>query len=167
MNPIIKYLLQGVCYIVFGWLVVYFSMSPSYHYLRGDQAEVQLAFRHATDTVEPCRQRSAEELAKLPPNMRRAKDCPRERSPLKVVVELDEQVILERTINPTGLHRDLSVYAFLQMKVPVGDHRLRVRMNDSVRVEGYNYQHQADVSVKPGQVLVVTLDEESKTFIFR
>ncbi len=79
MNKVASYALQGVCYAAFMGVVWYFSTSPAYEHLPPGQAVVKLSLQHAGQRKQACRERSAEELAKLAPNMRAATVCPREK----------------------------------------------------------------------------------------
>ena len=88
---------QALNYLLFMALIGYFSAAPSYTHLEGDLSQVTLAFGHAGEPRERCRQLSPEELQKLPPNMRKPMDCPRERSPVVVELLMDGEMLLEVT----------------------------------------------------------------------
>ena len=80
MNKPLMYLGQGVAYATFAAVLGYFSTSPKYTHLPADSALVKLSFTHAGQRKGACRERTDEEMAKLPTNMRIRKECPRERS---------------------------------------------------------------------------------------
>jgi hypothetical protein len=90
-------------------ILAYFSTEPRFSMVAPDEALVRVSFIHATQRRQACRERSAEELAKLAPNMRAAQDCPRERSPLLVELELDGKLVLRREVQPSGLRHDGNV----------------------------------------------------------
>ena len=138
-----------------------------YFSLKDDQAVITLAFAHAGERREECRQLSPEELAKLPPNMRIPMDCPRERSPLTVELHLDGELAARVMVPPTGLSRDGAGTLYRRLAVPAGEHTLLARMNDSVRVEGFNYERGTRVQLAPRQVLVVDFNEETGGFVFK
>ena len=73
-NKALRYLLQAINYTVFMALIWYFATSPSIRILEEDEAMITIAFAHAGESREPCRRLSQEELAKLPPNMRKPED---------------------------------------------------------------------------------------------
>ena len=151
---------QGVLYAAFAAFVGVFSVWPSYRHLEPDQALLKLSFSHPGDRVGECRQRSPEELAKLPPNMRALQDCPRERSPVSVELELDGKRIAERVVAPSGLSRDGPSTVYARFPVPAGAHRLQVKVDDSVRAPGPTWEREIDVALAPGRVLVVDIDPE-------
>lgn len=164
MNTAVRFLLQALNYAVFMAVVWYFSFSPPFRQLEPDQGVITLAFGHAGERREECRTLSPEEMAKLPPNMRIPTDCPRERSPVTVDLRLDGELAIQEVANAPGLFSDQGVSIFRSVKVPAGEHRLAVTMNDNVRVEGPTFTHEEQVSIVPGQLLVVDFDNERKTF---
>jgi hypothetical protein len=165
MNPL-NYLLQAFFYTLFMGIVWYLSTNPPYRPLDEGEAVVTVAFGHAGKIVQPCRTRSQEEMDKLPPNMRVAMDCPRERSPILVEVLLDDHVALKETFPPPGLYKDLGVEIFYTSKVPVGKHRVIARMNDDVNVEGFTHEDEAEIELTQGKILVVEYKADKNKFVF-
>jgi hypothetical protein len=158
MNNIIKIPLQAVAYTAFCIIIYFLSTEPAYHYLESDQAEIKLAFKHASQRVQKCVKRTRKELMKLPPNMRKANDCPRERAIVQVEIILDDKQIAKEEFVPPGLHQDATVFAYSKLPLPVGEHVLFVGMRDSARTEGYDYEIEKHISIKTGQALVVGFD---------
>ena len=159
--------LQVLNYSVFMALVWYFSASPSYRQLAEDQAIVTVAFSHAGERRAECRTLSQEELMKLPPNMRLPSDCPRERSPVKVELFLDEELTISEIARAPGLYEDQGVDIYRKVKVPIGTHNLRIQMNDNVRVEGPTYTHEQKIELKPAQMLVVDFKKDGGEFVVK
>lgn len=164
MNPV-RYLLQAAFYTVFMAVVWYFSTDPVYRPLAEGDAVVIVAFGHAGKIVAPCRERSPEELAALPPNMRIAQDCPRERSPIIVEVLLDDKIALKETFVAPGFSKDLGVEIFHRTNVPVGKHNVIARMNDDVNVEGYTHVVEQEIELTQGKILVVEYKPDKNTFV--
>ena len=67
---------QLLLYGLFALVIGVFSHWPPYRHLAADQALVKLSFSHTGKPVSDCRPQTAEELAKLPPNMRAPVRCP-------------------------------------------------------------------------------------------
>ena len=65
---------QVLLYGLFALLIGVFSSWPAYRHLPPDQALIKVSFSHQGKPVSDCRSRDAEELAKLPPNMRAPHD---------------------------------------------------------------------------------------------
>jgi hypothetical protein len=158
---------QAVLYALFAATIGWFSFHPRYQHLAPDQALLKLSFSHPGQLREACRTRSAEELAKLPPNMRQPLDCPRERSPVTVELTLDGAVVARDVVPPTGVARDGPSTLYARFAVPAGEHRLAVRINDSVREPGFIYTREEAVQLAPGRILVVDFDPGKGGILFQ
>jgi hypothetical protein len=158
---------QTVLYGLFAAFVGYFSTSPAYVYLAPDQALIKLSFSHPGQSQAPCRERSAEELARLAPNMRIARDCARERAPVAIEFTLDGRVLYRELLPPTGFKRDGASTLYRRLSVPAGMHRIEVRLQDHPELPDYNYTRQAEVTLAPGQVFVVDFNARQGGFIFK
>src|SRR5690606_21602539 len=104
--------------------------SPAYRHLESDQGLLRLSFRHPGKIAADCRERSPEELAKMPPQLRAEMECPRERSPVQVRVELDGELLFDESYAPAGLRKDGAASGYFRMPIPAGEHRLQVKFND-------------------------------------
>ncbi len=155
INKPLRYLLQAANYTVFVALIWYFASSPPIRIIEENQAVITIAFAHAGKLREPCRKLSSEELAKLAPNMRKPEECPRERSPVTIVVSLDSKTIYDETLLPPGLFKDGSINIYFSARVPAGKHHLEIKMDDSTRDGGVNYSLAKDVEIKPAQILLI------------
>jgi len=158
-NKPIRYVLQAINYSVFMAIIWYFATSPSVRLIGDNEAKITIAFAHAGQLREACRRLSQEELNELPPNMRKIDDCPRERSPVTIEARLDGEPLYSSVLQPPGLFGDGGVDVFYSGKIPAGDHYLSLKMNDSVRVEGFNHSFEQQVSVKPAQILLVGFEQ--------
>ncbi len=151
---------QFLLYGLFAVIVGVFSRWPAYQHLAPDQALLKLSFNHQGKPVSECKRPSAEELAKLPPNMRAPVVCPRERSPITVELDVDGKAALRHVALPSGLSRDGSSAVYHRIELPVGTHQLAVRLKDDVRSAGFDYRREATVTLKPAQILVIDFDPE-------
>ena len=158
---------QAVLYALFAAAIGWFSFHPRSRQLEPDQALLKLSFSHPGQLREECRQRSAEELEKLPPNMRQALDCPRERSPVSIELALDGALLTREVVRPAGVARDGPSTLYARFVVPAGEHRLSVRINDSVREAGFNHVREEEVELDPGRILVVDFDPGKGGILFR
>lgn len=165
-NPVLRYLLQAFNYTIFMAFIWYFATSPSVTVIEADKAMITVAFAHAGETRQKCRRLSQEELMKLPPNMRKPEDCPRERSPIIIEAMLDGKKVFSETMLPPGIFNDGSVNIYYNSKVPAGQHMFEIKMDDSVRKEGFNYRLTQDIDIKPQQILLVDF-EPLKGFIIK
>ena len=152
---------QALLYGLFALIIGYFSSAPPYRHLPPDQALIKLSFSHNGKLISECRQRTAEELAKLPPNMRAPLDCQRERSPVIVEIDLDGSPAYRHVAKPSGLSKDGASTVYHRFTVASGAHRLAVRLNDDRRAGGFNFRREETVTLKPGTVLVIDFNAES------
>jgi len=159
-NKPLRFLLQAINYSVFMGLVWYFASAPAVRLIGEDESKLTIAFAHAGQLREPCRMLSQEELNKLAPNMRKLDDCPRERSPVVIEAELDGESVYSVSLPPPGLFGDGGVDVFYSAKIPAGEHHLRLKMNDSVRIEGFNHQFEQSVTIEPKQILLVSFESK-------
>jgi hypothetical protein len=161
-----RFAAQLLLYVPLMVLIGYFSTSPRYHLTEPDEALVRVSFSHAAQRLQECRQRSDEELAKLPPNMRLREDCPRERAPTHFQLVVDGQVMVDRVITPSGLSKDGPATLYSRMRVPAGRHSLVARLNDTPGA-GFNHSAEATVDLKPGDAVVIDFQASKGGFIFQ
>jgi len=133
LKKILQYLGQALFYGLFVAFIGYFSVAPAYVHFPSDQALIKVSFSHAGQPLEECRVRTAEELEKLPPNMRVPMQCGRERSPVVFELELDGKPIYRAELPPRGLSRDGASTVYQRFPVPAGQHRFRARLKDDVK----------------------------------
>ena len=157
---------QALFYGLFAVIIGYFSTAPKYQHLPPDRSLIKLSFSHHGQPVAECRRRTAEELAKLAPNMRAPMECVRERSPVKVQIELDGKPLFAGLAPPSGLSRDGTSTIYRRFEVLAGEHALAVKMNDNVRVKDFNFAKAEKVTLKPAQILVIDFDAEKGGVVF-
>ena len=160
-----RVLLQIPAYAAFAAFVGYFPSAPAYRHLEPDRAVVKLSFSHAGERKVACRTRTAEELAKLAPNMRAQLDCPRERSNVRVQIEMDGKAIYEIDTPPAGLRRDLPSTVYRRLEVPAGKHTIRAQMADTAD-GAFRHRGEATVDLAPGRVLVIDFVAGKGGFLF-
>ncbi len=154
-NKVARYLLQAINYTVFMALIWYFSSSPAVRLIGENESLLTIAFAHAGELREPCHKLTYEELMKLPPNMRKPEDCPRERSPIIVEAKLDGELVYSQTMQPPGLFKDGSVDIYFSKKIPAGKHRFEIKMDDSVRKPGFDYVFEQAIDIQPTHIMLV------------
>lgn len=166
MKAILRIAAQLLLYVPLMALIGYFSTEPRFSILGEDEALVRLSFIHAAERKVPCRTRSAEELAKLSPNMRAAQDCPRERAPVRIELEVDGKLVLRREVPPSGLKNDGNATVYHRLPVPAGKHRVVARLSDRASGE-FNYEKEETVELAPGGVLLIDFVAARGGFVFR
>jgi hypothetical protein len=166
MIKLFRLLGQAIAYAIFAGVIAYFATSPAYTHLDPGLALIKLSFSHAGQHKGECRQLSPEELAKLPPNMRRPLDCPRERLPLQVEIVLDGELLYRGELPPSGLAGDGASMAYSKFPVAPGRHHLAARLRDSDRPAGYDYEKEAEITLHPRQNFVIDFRPSLGGFLF-
>jgi hypothetical protein len=166
MNRLVQLIGQLIAYGLFALVVGYFATRPAYTHIAPDKAVIKLSFSHAGAHVEECRQLTQEELNRLPPNMRRPRDCPRERIPLLIELELDGELICHDELPPSGLASDGSSTAYKKFPVDAGRHHLVARLRDSRRTNGFDHEKSASITLTPQQNFVIDFRPELGGFLF-
>ncbi|MEO5340025.1 MAG: hypothetical protein H7837_05815 [Magnetococcus sp. MYC-9] len=166
MQTIQRVGIQLAASFLFFGAIYFLSTAPTYHYLQPGQAEVKLAFQHTAQRQQECHNRSQEELMKLPPNMRRAQDCPRQRAPIYLELLLDGRFLATKTFVTPGLSHDMATFVYAKYALPAGRHTLTVRMRDSMRKEGFDFAGETVRNWEPGQSVVIGFRKETEQFTF-
>lgn len=166
MKQALKIAAQLALYLPLMAIIAYFSSAPRFSAVGADEALLRLSFIHAAQRKQPCRERSAAELAKLALNMRAALDCPRERAALLVELELDGRLVLHREVSPSGFQRDGNAALYQRLPLAAGRHRIVARLRD--RAEGdFNYVSERTVDLQAGRVLLIDFNATQGGFLFR
>jgi hypothetical protein len=147
--------------------VAAFANWPVYRQVPEGSAILVLTFVHGADRKAECRRLAPEEIAKLPPNMRKVQDCPRARRPIYVELDLSGRDLFRATLAPTGIAGDGPSRVFRRFVVPAGRYEVAVRMRDTPRTEGFDHQRKGAISLAPDQMFVIDFRSENGEFIFR
>lgn len=158
MNKLGVWIGQGILYAALAVVIAIFSRWPVYQNLAPELALIKISISHQGQLLGDCVEVSLEELAKLPPNMRAPKSCPRERSPLTIEVDVDGELAHRQTAEPSGLSSDGAAVIYRRLEVPAGKHHIEVRMKDDARSEGFDYTRSEEVDLAPAEILVVDFD---------
>jgi len=158
---------QIVAYSLLMAFVGFFSNSPVYSQMPADQALIKLAFSHAGQRLFPCRERTKEELAQMPRHMRTKLECPRERSPIYVEMNLNNALVYSGSVEANGISHDGRSSVYERVQIAAGTYLLRLRMRDDAHTQGFNYSLEETLTLAPKQVLVIDFSSEKESFILR
>jgi len=98
--------------------------------------------------------------------MRRPSDCPRERLPLLIELELDGEPLYRDSLPASGLAGDGASTAYKKFPVAAGKHTLVARLRDSRRAAGFDYEQTAEITLNPQQNFVLDFRPELGGFLF-
>src|SRR3974390_359365 len=147
--------------------VAWLSDRPIYRQIPERSAVMMLTFVHGADRRGECRRLSPEEIARLPPNMRRVQDCPRVRRAIYVELDVDGRNIYRANLPPTGIAGDGPSRVYQRFVLPAKTYDVAVRMRHTARSEGFDHEGRATIDLVPDQQFVIDYRPESGEFIFR
>ena len=145
--------------------VAYLSAAPGWQSLPADTALLRVSFTHSGD--RSCRERTPEELAELPPNMRIAKVCDRQRPPVYVELDIDGTTVLAAELPARGIAGSGPSRIYRRFPLPAGRHDIAVRMRDRPATEGFDYAGETQVTLAPAQSFVIDFRPEAGGFVFK
>jgi hypothetical protein len=167
MREASRYIGQALFYAVVACAIGYFSSRPVYTQIPANSAQIKMSFSHAGARKQPCRKLAPVEIAKLPPSERRPHTCARERTSIHVQLLLDEQMIYDAILMPTGLASDGPARTYQKFIIPAGKHTIEARMRDNTRTVGFGYKKRATLDLAPLQSLAIDFRADAGGFIFR
>ncbi len=155
----------GIVTLALGLGVAWLSASPAWQNTPENMALLRLSFTHSGDRSATCRDRTPEELAKLPLNMRQAQICDRRRPPIYVELEVDGALIYSAESAPSGIAGSGPSRLYERLLLPAGVHDLTVRMRDNPASSAFDYEATRRVELEPSQSFVIDFRKDSG-FIF-
>jgi hypothetical protein len=147
--------------------VVAFADWPRYRQTPHDTGLVVLTFVHGASRDAECRRLSPQEIARLPPNMRRTHECPRGRRPIYVELNVRDKTVYRAFLPPTGLAGDGPSRVYRRFVLPVGEHNISVRMRDTARSQGFDHERSELIKLGPDQMFAIDFRPNGGGFIFR
>ena len=159
--------LGGLFLLAVSLAVALLSAWPSWRSLPRDTALLRLSFTHGGDRSASCRDRTAEELAELPPNMRLKQVCDRRRPPVYVELEVDGMTVFAESLPPRGLAGSGPSQVYERFALPAGAHDIAVRLRDRPATEGFDYAAERRVTLAPAESFVIDFRPEAGGFVFQ
>jgi hypothetical protein len=167
MRDVGRYVGQVLFYALVACAIGYLSSRPLHTGIAENSAQIKLSFSHGAERTQACRKLTYDEIMKLKRSERRPNTCGRERTSVHTQLLLDEEMIYDAVLQPTGLWSDGPARTYQKFIVPAGRHTVEARMRDSTRAEGFDYANRTTLDLKPGQNLAVDFSADAGGFIFR
>jgi hypothetical protein len=165
MTRPLRWLGQGLVIVLIMIAIGTLADTPTYTSFPADQAMIRLSFSHGG--ARDCRERTAEELAALPPNMRSPTVCSRDRLPVRLEVDLDGSPLVHADIPPGGLRGDGPSRIYQGFAVDPGRYTIDARLRDSERTDGFDWQRTAEVTLEARQNLVIEFKGDAGGFVIQ
>ena len=130
----------------------YFSTSPAYSLIQEDRGMLLFTMSHLSERLVPCREPTVEEI-----KAGNITTCPRERSPVEVVIYIDGKPALSKVYKPSGLWKDGPSYAYERIEVEPGVHSVAVKIRDVVE-GGPSYTYEESVEFEAGRIVALRFE---------
>lgn len=163
MNKVLQLLL----YAAFAAVTGYLSIAPAYQYADPGLAVIKLSLSHAADRVEECVKLTPDEINARALKGESLSDCGRERLPLRVELDVDGETVIAVTAEPSGLWSDGPASVYERISVPAGSHAITVRLRDTARESGWDYEQTENVDLSAGRYFTITFRAADGGFVFR
>jgi hypothetical protein len=145
--------------------VAVLSNRPLHRSLPEGMGVLTLSFSHGADRRAACRPATEEELAKMPPNMRRPEICPRDRPPIRIEFDIDGKRMFEAQVAPSGIAGDGPSRVHRRFVLPAGSYDVAVRMSE--RPQGdFDWHAERVLEIEPGANRVVDFRAAAGGFVF-
>ena len=149
--------------VVFG-LTVLASDIPFQAY-EDNEALLQVGLRHSTQYLQP-QTFSPAELAELPEHLQLAQIQGTARFPLRLVIKLNDQLLLDDLYQPAGVRNDGTTFVLEKLKIPPGAHALHIQVDDGGEGQLRTVIEET-IQVTAGQVIVVGSDPVEEFVLFK
>lgn len=143
-----------------------FSAWPTHRPIPPGTAVLKVSLSHAGDRSAACRELTAAELARLPPNMRQARVCERRRPPLYIELDIDGTTVLSAILPPGGIAGDGPSRLYRRFVLPSGEHEIAVRLRDTPRADGFDHAAARRIALVPAQSLAIDFRPGEGGFVF-
>ncbi len=152
-----------------------------------EHARLQLAWRTVGEQVRICRERSAEELARLREHMRLPQTCQVQTLAYRLKVRLNDRERVSRTVSAVGAKGDRPLFVHEALPLAPGRHGLEIAfqvepaavqtrhglaiesaaeqaaLNKAI-AEATRFRWTGQIEVQAGQIVLVELDEQGRDF---
>jgi quinol-cytochrome oxidoreductase complex cytochrome b subunit/coenzyme F420-reducing hydrogenase delta subunit len=155
----VKKLSAGLVLILPALMIVALSGRSTYSFYSKEESLLIVSFKYSA-TPQKCRERSSEELEKLPEHMRTPLDCTRARLPIAVSMDLDGEKRLDKTYQPTGIWSDGPVFVYEKFKLNPGEHLIALTLQE--KPSGSTVIRTEKISLKAGHAWIFDIVPEQK-----
>lgn len=108
---------------------IVWASTPPITVHESNDAVLRLAWSARPERVEECRERSEEELAKLPQHMQQRVICEGGSAQYRLTVRRDGTVVSEQVLRGGGLRQDRRLYVFHEIPLRSGEATIDVRFD--------------------------------------
>lgn len=122
-----------------------------------DQTLLRLSWRLRGEKLESCRQRSEEELAKLPVHMRTPQECVSQLLSYRLIVRTDGSTADTLRFVPAGAKADRPIFVLHDVELSPGTHDIQVEFAAENSRKHAALRYRGRVDLRRGQIALLTL----------
>ena len=124
-------------------------------------AALRVVLRTQQARIEICRERTADELARLPAHMRQARDCRETAVDYRLRVAIDGRTLIDRVVAHRGVRRNRPLFLDERMRVAPGRRRVEIEfapiaggdLGDAAR-DLPRYRTDREITFEVGRIVV-------------
>ena len=154
----------GLFMLVISAAAAVLAQRPTWESVPEDAGLVRLSLTLSGTRI--CRERTPEELATLPANMRSAQACERRRAPVRIEMDINDRPVIATDRPPSGLAGSGPSRIYERRILPAGDYRITLRLRNNPAIAGFTHETTREVRLAPGQNLAIDFRAATGEFIF-
>ena len=133
-----------------------------------DSARLRLSWRLRGEKIESCRNRTEEELARLPVHMRTPQICTSKLLSYRLIVEVEDVRTDTVRIVPAGAKGDRPIFVLHDIMLPPGNHEVEVEFEpEDVASRHEPLEFEGVVHARPGSIALITIAPNARALILR
>ncbi len=140
------------------------SSWPRWQSVPEGAAILRLSFTHAGAQI--CRDRTPDELARLPPNMRSRQLCERRRAPVRIEMDVNGATVIAVDRKPSGVAGSGPSRVYERILLPAGSYDVALRLRDNSAATQFTAEARRQITLRPGQNLAIDYRASTGEFIF-
>jgi hypothetical protein len=129
-----------------------------------DQALLRLSWRLRGEKIESCRQRTEEELAKLPVHMRTPQECVSRLLSYRLIVRTDKATDTLR-FAPAGAKADRPIFVLHDVELGPGRHEIEVEFAAENGRQEKLLRYRGQIELRRGDIALLTLSPKADQLV--
>jgi len=151
---------QVVFYGVLIGITGYLSVYPETTVHKAGETDLKLVIRQSGRVIGKCEVLTSEQLKKLPPNMQRPMNCPREKSAVKLKLLIDNEIKHQATISPSGIHSDGNLARYEVFTLEAGTRHVYATATSETHEGEFVEVFDEEVVFNEDKIVVLQLDDQ-------
>ncbi|MCB0351732.1 MAG: hydrogenase iron-sulfur subunit, partial [Bdellovibrionales bacterium] len=158
--------LKPVRAVLGGLAIVYFIFNVSHLSMKSDMqsAILRLSWRLTGQFIQTCQTRTQEELMKLPAHMRTPELCERKPVSFKLLLYVDNELIIDKIVQPGGFRHDRPIYVEHDIDLPAGLHQVKVSFLpiEKEATEATRLELSSDIMIPKREIALIYIEPDKK-----